>query len=149
MSGKRFFTTSGATYWIDLFDRGQGDARAIFADWVKVTNESFPGAVTVLRTEEDSSADPPWQWVKFHTAMSVPWTSMVPSAGLPTRIPAGAKVESRSDTSTAADAQAAIDEETDGQKNVALALVVGGAILAVVVVVAAIGLEVTAARKAA
>jgi hypothetical protein len=149
VSGKKYFTTSGATYWIDLFNRGQGDAREIFANWVELTNESFPGAVRVLKTEEDSSADPPWQWVKFHTAMSVPWTSMVPTAGLPTRIPDGAKVESRSDTSTAADAAASIDEETDGDKKVALWLVAGGAVLAVVVVVASIALEVTAARKAA
>lgn len=149
MSGKRFFTTAGATYWIDLFDRGQGDAREIFARWVEITNEEFPGAVRVLATEDFADAEPPAQWVKFHTAMSVPWTSMVPTAGLPTRIPDGVKIESRADTGTAADAAAAIDEETESNKNVALALVVGGAVLAVVVVVAAFALEITAARKAA
>lgn len=151
MSGtgqKRFLTTAGRTYWIDLFDRENGDAREIFPRWVELTNEAFPGAVVVLATEDYADSEPPSQWVKFRTNESVPWTSNVPTMGFPTPIPGdGSSVQSRSDTSTAADAMAAVDEETNDNKKLALALMVGGAIVVGVVAVALIVAEASAVTK--
>lgn len=153
MSGdgqKRFMTTAGRTYWIDLFDRDNGDAREIFPQWVKLTNEAFPGAVVVLATEDYADSDPPAQWVKFRTNESVPWTSNVPTMGFPTPIPGdGSSVQTRSDTSTAADAVAAIEAEAESGKKLSLALMVGGALLVGVVAVALIVAEASAVRKVA
>lgn len=151
MSGqKRFLTTAGRTYWIDLFDREHGDAREIFPDWVKATNDVFPGAVQVLATEDFPDAEPPAQWVKFRTNESVPWTSNVPTMGFPTPIPGdGSSVQSRSDTSTAADAVASIEAEAESGKRLSLALMIGAGLLVGAVAVALIVAEASAVRKVA
>lgn len=113
---QKHFTTAGREYWIDLFKTDvKGDARDIFADWVQASNQTFPGSVNVLVTE--SGDDPiPWEWVKFRTNMSLPWT-MAQSVGLPTAIKAGQKINTRADTGTAADViareEAAMKEKVD------------------------------------
>lgn len=98
----RVFTTAGRTYWIDLYDRnddsGRGDGRQIFADWVKLCLQSFPGSVKVLVTQDldPDEDDEPKQWVKFRTDMSLPWSSNVAFLGLPTALPEGEEdVQSR------------------------------------------------------
>ena len=112
---KRVFTTAGRQYWIDLFKtQVKGDGRDMFADWVAAANREFPGSVKVLLTEEGD--DPiPWQWVKFQTDISLPWT-LAQMVGLPTPIKEGQRINSRADTGTAQDVIRRIDEEVEKDK---------------------------------
>jgi hypothetical protein len=107
---KKVFTTAGRQYWIDLFKTSvKGDGRDMFADWVAAANREFPGSVKLLLSEEGD--DPiPWQWVKFQTDMSLPWT-LAQNVGLPTPIKEGQKINSRADTGTAQDVINRIEKE--------------------------------------
>ena len=102
---EKMYTTAGREYWIDLFDqRGEAiaqpiDQRAYFTDWVTRTNEAFPGSVQVLVIESGTDggwlSGKSWDWVKFRTNMSVPWTPI--SMGIPTAIKPGEKINTRND----------------------------------------------------
>lgn len=121
-------------YWIDLFEHEGRNGPELFEAW-------RPGGVNVVTSETNADNDPPHTWVKFRVLGPVAATwprSLATQIGFPTVIPAGADIDSASDTSTAQEAMDAIDEEADEgmTKSVGLALMVGGGLLLVGVLAA-------------